>query len=538
MNSHNILVELQNLLNKDLPNIRDDIQKSAEEALEILTKDKIITTYFNDHLHSLKPLLEKIKEDKKNAPLKITSYYIKDFTSDLNKRYKNLVLHELENSIFNTNDKSEIFAYTGSLLTELIAEGFSIEQLFAIASNILIQRINKKEYTFEKSFSFAKMLITNPPFEFDIIFRLEGCRKYDLWPEFISDIRVEKEITLSNATQEVSSFLHPGQNVLFAKVKVKARDDRTAGQVAKKRLDEILDLIRFDLEHEIVSISSEFVSFRTGAEKPRRFLLPSYIPNPRRDIQHQDFEHFVMTINEVLENVAIDRESKEKIKSGFRFYRMGRDAELFENKFLNWWTALEFISRTGGRGSMIEEVEKKLVSTFIINYTAKHLASYKSTLRYCGVDFIPKGMSLADTLSMIQTQSEYDKIKKAITDYPLIAFQLDYFRNQTQNAKSLSDFIARHKKRLKWHIHRIYRIRCDIVHSAEYTLNLTLLCANLEYYLKSLLSFILDKLGAGKNINSLTELFTRVQYISERLDLDLSNGSMDLHNMLLTDSLI
>ena len=64
------------------------------------------------------------------------------------------------------------------------------------------------------------------------------------------------------SNNKVKKFLNPDQNVLFAKFKVPAQDDRSAGLLAKKELDGILDLIRFELENRVISVESDFISIR------------------------------------------------------------------------------------------------------------------------------------------------------------------------------------------------------------------------------------------------------------------------------------
>jgi hypothetical protein len=495
MNSFNILKELQQLIGRShLPKITDEIRRSASEAISVLGNDDLLVKYFSLHLEKLKPLLTQILENKKNPPLDITSYYLKDFLTDLQQEYRNIVIAELEKAIFESHDFDRIFRYTGSLLTQLIDEGHSIEELFNIAQNIFIRNRSQQVRSFVENFQFTKEIITRARSEYKILFRLEGCKKYHYWPEQIGDIEIIREPSIQGAPQDVDSFLYPGQNVLFAQMRVLSQDDRSAGLSAKKELDEILDLIRFELEQEVVSVSQAFVSVRVDSGTSRKFLLPSYIQNPMKNVKQAEFEDFLKTTANMFETNHIDSESRERIKSGLRFYRMGRDSELFENKFLNWWTALEFLSRTGEKGAIPEEVESKLVAALVPHYTVKHLQSYKDTLNFCNVSNVRKEISLLDLLQLIRDQNEYANIRSELSEFPIVDYRLNYFRQQTKDAESLYRFLTRHKQNLKWHIHRIYRIRCDIVHSAKYTITLTLLCANLEYYLKSLLSLILANL--------------------------------------------
>ncbi|EKS72023.1 hypothetical protein BURK_009331 [Burkholderia sp. SJ98] len=73
-------------------------------------------------------------------------------------------------------------------------------------------------------------------------------------------------------------------------------------------------------------------------------------------------------------------------------------------------------------------------------------------------------------------------------------------------------FLGRVEQGLRWHLQRIYRARCDIVHSAGRMLNIALLCANLEAYLKSVLTALLAAFGRVPTLASPTEFFLRAEH--------------------------
>jgi hypothetical protein len=89
-----------------------------------------------------------------------------------------------------------------------------------------------------------------------------------------------------------------------------------------------------------------------------------------------------------------------------------------------------------------------------------------------------------------------------------------------------------------WHLHRLWAVRCDIVHSAEFNLSLVLLCANLEYYLKSTLYTILSLLRSNGQIGSLQELFERVALANDDIMGQLKSGSADLFDEYLRNGTV
>jgi len=533
MNSVNIIDELMEFLSTPkakFPGIKDEIARTSAEALKILARDPVIQEQFSHRWQKLNPLLKDITPKKPPPP--VVSYYLRDFQSELKLSYKGLVIDAIRREIYESQNNHNLFIHVGSLLSLLIHEGHSIEELFAIIRNIFISNRSTQIRSFDENFDFATEIISRRHSEYDIIFRLQGCRKFDHLKSILGE-KISQEIESPSPVSVVKKFLNPGQNVLFAKFTVPAQDDRSAALLAKKELDGILDLIRFELENRVISVDSDFISVRKNDNTSRRFRLPTIVPNPAKIIKPEHFEEFVNRFNRIFQNDELSTESKEKIRSSLRFYRMGRDSDLFENKFLNWWTALEYLTRTGEPGPIVDEVKAKLIPSLLLHYLEKHLNSYRNAFLFCNVKGFNSDISELELFEDIHDPGKIDEILKQIEDVPFLLYKIETLKEKTSNAKALSAFLERHENNLKWHIHRLWRVRCDIVHSAEYSLNLNLLSANLEYYLKSLLELIIDSFASTQEIRSIDELYVRYQYANERLHQEMKKGNSDLHRLIL-----
>lgn len=86
---------------------------------------------------------------------------------------------------------------------------------------------------------------------------------------------------------------------------------------------------------------------------------------------------------------------------------------------------------------------------------------------------------------------------------------------------------AVHELRLRWHLQRLWRARCDIVHSAERTVSAALLCANLEYYLKTTLMALLRALREVPTLSGPKEFFDRQALSYDLVQAELKTGSED-----------
>jgi hypothetical protein len=553
MNSLNILEELYDLIQKQKEGLPDefDIKLVAQEAKSILSADSVMKNHFGQQMGLLEPLLDQVASgdvhgDKKKHLLPVysrLSYFLRDSCATLKNGYRTKLIDTLRGALFDEKSIDQVFEHTRILLSVLIHEGHSIESLFSLLQSVFLHR-DDRTFLFQRNFDFSRRILETPEKAYEVILRMEGFTHEP--PQDIAGFEFSRAYKVGDVDERGRAVLSPGLNVIFAKTKVAGRDDRSAGMRARKKLDDILDLIRFELEMDVITVRPDCVSIGLDSGKARVYPLPSQIPNPKRNVSSEEFMDFVGRIGDVIENPSLDSQSKEKVRSAFHFYRIGRDAEQFENKFLNWWTALEYLVRTGEGGSIMPEIEKRLVPILILGYSNKHLRSYAKALYFCRVrpsagvadrfhvaDY--KDLNPLDLFILLKDDNEFRRIEDNLSRYPLLAFYLRAFRKQMRDAGTIKEFYDQHEKRIRWHINRIYRIRCDIVHSAEYSMNLTLLGANLEYYLKYVLTSILEIFTDNKAIASLTELYDRVGFTFECLQSDLAVNRTDFHDRLLKD---
>ena len=573
MFSLNILEEINMLLSrKDRLPVDKSIMYCSEEALSILEKDEIINQYFQRILFQLIPYLEDVikltkkieaeknKANKKEDEKKLhetylnVSYYLKDFlvSKDLYRKY---LIKELGKTILKGNDEEsekKLFRFTRTLLSFMVHERHSLEYLFSLTKYILINP-NQLEKTFEENLQYFFHLLTAADEDYEIYIKTDGWRKGGLIPEKINTVTFQNTIPIlgkdiKGKEDKIKKYLLITSKTRYAKIDVKAKDHRSAGMIARDLLYDALDLLRFELEQKKIGVSDLFLSNLVGPKQARLFAFPSNIPNPNINIQVHEFERFSKSASSFFDNEQLDEESKTKVKSALRLYRTGRDEDNLENKFLNWWTAIEYLLRVNKSGSIVDDVEGHLVTILVYYYIPKHLEIFKSTFDFCKIqpsrqiienygkdDF--KSIENKDLFSILKEETEFQQITEQLTKFPIINFYLRYFVDKIQNPESLKAFLEKHSRTLTWQIHRIYRVRCDIVHSAGYSLNLTLLTANLEFYLKTLLKTIIDQFSSNNAISSLRELFDRFDNSHKKMIDELAEGKEEHFKNMLSEIL-
>jgi hypothetical protein len=136
-------------------------------------------------------------------------------------------------------------------------------------------------------------------------------------------------------------------------------------------------------------------------------------------------------------------------------------------------------------------------------------------------------------VTALRDKLELDAILDQLADYPILKNVLTRFATSNSGPKQTGDYLKLHELHLQWHIHRLYRIRCDIVHSASSVRGLGLYSANLEFYLKVMLRSVISSLGAG-GAKSLNEHYHRVEYAYDTLMSGLAKGDESALASLLT----
>ncbi len=88
----------------------------------------------------------------------------------------------------------------------------------------------------------------------------------------------------------------------------------------------------------------------------------------------------------------------------------------------------------------------------------------------------------------------------------------------TSDADKLRTQIQDHVKRVRWHLMRLYRIRCYLVHGTSIETALQLPAANLEYYLREAIIMITRAFDRIEPPRSVESVIQRASYANSRRD--------------------
>ena len=541
INPLNALAELQKILNLVIAN-NDDIGMIYDETKFVVSSDPILklSTEFQDVIDPLFSILDRGKgKYTKNCTLtnsllrEAINYVESNYVNECFKLFNEKIAEDVELS---DDELMVVSIVTGGFLSYLMHSGASFETLMNYYKNILSNQKKGRVLTFTSRLKLLNRIVSSSNNQFEIIFRLEFHSK-----ELISSFPTEIDgIKFISKLDGMTSTYPPLNRILaseyptlkFARINVKARDERHAGAIAYAKVYSVIDLIRFEYITEPVVILDDFICVTSSESYPLRLLsVPKLVPNPTASVNEATFGNFITMVSNLVDNQSIRKDDKDQIFSSFKFYRIGGDTNIDENRLVNWWIAVEHLSQSNRTGGNIgSKVVNTLLPILGINYFYKHFSYIRDQLKALGLtdsagkEKLIKDYSLNELKLALTCDDLFEQLSGMLNKDEYVLFLLKNFRKTISDNKAIAKSIVDHKDRLKKQIYRIYRARCDIVHSTEAIVNLSLLSANLEFYLKQALSHILKELVEQPTIKSMEEIFLRSNLtlgrIVERLNKD------------------
>lgn len=383
-------------------------------------------------------------------------------------------------------------------------------------------------YNFVSKFERVRREILAAPREHRVVFMISGAPKAaELCCGDFGSVSISKhgpELAAGTFGREL--FVSQPRR-LFASATVESRDGRSAGLQAYRAIGQVLDLMRFEYDTPRIKADTRFLLW--DRDRYRLMPLPQLVPNPEADPPTRTLEEFVKHLIVLAARDPSQTETRDRIFSAFRLYRLGTGANMFDNKLVNWWTGLEYLS-SGGKASrdIGESVKSALAPTLALTYLPKHLVAFRNALaalnvevQFAGVRVKVKQCSNAELYSVLKDPVQSAAILAACDGEPYLWKHLSTFIEALKSPSSTADLIKAHDRRVRWQIERIYRARCDIVHAGRQVVTASLLCANLEFYLRMTLKSMLIGFANVATLMGPAEFFERQRHRLNQLLVEL-----------------
>ncbi len=547
MNSRTIIRELSEEL--DIGIIKENEFKNlCAETKAILENDPIILHDFPQYWTTIKPYLEsppssqKKKTDNENKEKSQLQYVSSDFFCSLEKAYFEKIIAMLPGSIRPDNGK-DLKVLVDALIGDLLDRGWPLETLFGWHRHFLVKK-PRKDYTFQENLNFMLKVFTSPPIQHQVTLRLQGSNTLGKLNSY-GDFSFVESVDVADSRSR--NKFQKKQGATFAQTILGEVDALSAAIRGREKFEQLVDLLRFDLEPAKLRIDPRCYVKRLDNGKEDFPAIHASVPNPSEKFGHDEFVAFAQNLDTVCNKSGIEASSRRQLQAAIRQYRFGRDSENYNDKFLNWWMGLEALSRVGNGKEIGATVACNVSRAMAVPYLHRLVRDLATTLKFCRINWPAKLVEVSGcdqleklTLNQLVTvlqSGEHQLLWDQCEAFPTVCFRGKEIGDILSDPKKTAGRMKSHLQHLEWHLERLYRIRCCIVHGAPVRFRLGLLAANLEYYLKQVILLVLNTFRSSDHVGSLAEFFDRASFAYDRAIKELDGGDAGVEEVRSTVNL-
>lgn len=487
-NAHTLVKELVSLINQWINGNIKQFETLELCASETKAKIETDTVYLSDYPHKdvLTDYLDSFIKYGKNKPslCERISHLLEEILTetDSQKYISNLLseIKELTVLLPNPNVGEDVLmdnlhtldSIITSLSSELIHVGFSNNYLYTCAKKINIANFSE---SFDK---FVELIDLQNKKDYIIIFKLSISgpeQEVDL-PEIFKSF--PDEYKTERVVQKTPNFITSHKKQGYFSAAVQSYDEFSAIKQAKEKLSNHLDRIHFALhDTKITSSNSALVlekrrnSFYVSTLSTLPVLDGIQATEQARINLIQDRLNAIHTSDNIATNVT------NRINSALRHLRIGdADAEI-EQRFINYWIALEFLFSTPiASDSTFGRVKDNLANILVSCYGKRNLIVLDSQIKSAASDINFPHVWEAGATSHIKANAELP----ILLEYRLYRYSKHILSDR---GKEIRKYLELHKQNITWQIARIYRLRNELIHEAAIRQDIESLASNLRYYL-------------------------------------------------------
>lgn len=275
-----------------------------------------------------------------------------------------------------------------------------------------------------------------------------------------------------------AKFIKCQNNQRYFVSEVDALDEMAALKLGKEVLSKYLDKIHFSLNHsKIIPDNTGIIFENKGSDyiainRPFLPILDGVQPSEDTMVSSKELD-----LNIIADAKNLSPEVLNRLTSALRHLRIGDNDTEIEQRFINYWIALEFIFSTpAASDSTYRRIKENIISILISCYGKRNLSVLNQQIKL-----------FADTTSIpdIWEIDAVEKIPQTIELPILLKYRLHRYKNHllSGDKKKIASYLEIHKRNITWQIARIYRLRNELIHEAAIKQDIESLTSNLRYYL-------------------------------------------------------
>ena len=396
------------------------------------------------------------------------------------------------NSADEVNDA--LFIPTLEKLDDLIS-AFASQLIYKGFSKIyLYKRINKvlsdEDHSYEARIKYLRTILCReiPYSDGYVILKINVTKKYkgilDVL-DFKNDI--PNDLLNEDIKKQYSSFV---SSTAFSKFYIykcdSAWDSISAIKMARESLSSKLDSFHLGLSELNIEIPNTGLVISTNfCERSTEYILDGGY-----DLNMNIVNDFMHSIDKIRNDSFIDKNVKERLNSALRHLRIGNYQNELEQRFVNYWIALEFLfSSPEVEESTFLRLKKNLTNVLVASYMKRNILAMRKklikngTLRRDDKNWPMQESGLNQLIDEQDFNSLVERQSSVLLKYHLKQMKSILYGHSDKRKK----YISNHEKNVERHIVRIYRLRNELIHEAALKHDIENVTSNLRYYLVFLL---------------------------------------------------
>lgn len=443
---------------------------------------------------------------------------------DLNDQYyatlKESIAETVKINPFSFEQQDLLYHLSRILLTDLINYSYSQEYIYWVVNEIFYNQ-NRADLEVDNALELFWSYFDFTPKEYVVILPLKT-------PVLQKHLKNFQNVTIKENKKRL--FHNPCKWVI--ELEVKGMDIYQAQVNAIQLVSFFVSLLQYN-NHKSQSYETDvaIVSLK-GTENFHTLYAPT-TPLKRGAVLSDEKNNEKVAL--MVKNFSF---SPEKLVNVIELHSSAINSADIHNQLLNLWTIIEVLIPTDPKNSFSKINQLCNVITSVLNaqYISSLITQLFFDLKHCipqtiysELGKVVEGQGEEEKIAAILVLNKYRAEKlsliNALDFYPLLQYRLEQYSAILSNRLRLKEYLIAHRKRLFWHIMRIYRNRNMIVHDGSHFPYIDVIVQNLHHYVDSLIDTI--NIYAGKGYTSIRTIYTVLQQKEYRYLLSLEEKDPD-----------
>ena len=377
----------------------------------------------------------------------------------------------------------ELDFYITSFCCELLRIGYSKAHLYKFFKDI---KQGRGKETFDVTFQQIRETLLNKKLRtYQVIFRLDFLNKS--YSKCATANMSQLQETIPQNLQRNKSVLKRYKVVNeYVRYYIGEKKALDPGSAVRKCYENLSNDSDFNLEsvHEVKMPSTALVVDGSNVHLEKVYYMDA-CESPAFSATHKLGD----VVSSLRQAKGVSKDALDRFFSALRHLRIGDQQTEVEQRFINYWIAIEFIFASVHSGeSTFERIKAFLPKILECCYIKRNILYMENWLmrkkKLCN------GQSLRSL-----TEEERKKLE---TDVDILTkYRLRKIKSHLHHSDKIKEYLRRHHTNIERHLIRIYRLRNELVHEAAIKQDIASVTSNVRYYLVFVLNRLIDFLQKG-----------------------------------------